>query len=324
MQNYISKARETISWLKNSEGIAISDKILIFFVKLVFIIINILFRVIFGKKKKNRLIQERELYYEMLWSKIYNYIGINKKKNLKLHKFKMLKYNYDFEFYCRNNNDDIPMMTTHEYDNIERNFTTKEGDIVIDVGAHIGPYTLKTAKRVGLNGKVIAIEADPENFDILNRNIQLNKLTNVIALNYAAYSKEDKIRLYLLKVDKSSYTKYNTIMTDRAQYNNEQNFVEVKANTLDYLLQSNGIKHEQVNWIKIDVEGAEFDVLKGAKNILSKSKDISLLIEIHNLTTHNTTLYEPIKEFLNSYNFKIEYENIVYTGERHIIARKQQ
>ncbi len=324
MQNYISKARETISWLKNSEGIAISDKILIFFVKLVFIIINILFRVIFGKKKKNRLIQERELYYEMLWSKIYNYIGINKKKNLKLHKFKMLKYNYDFEFYCRNNNDDIPMMTTHEYDNIERNFTTKEGDIVIDVGAHIGPYTLKTAKRVGLNGKVIAIEADPENFDILNRNIQLNKLTNVIALNYAAYSKEDKIRLYLLKVDKSSYTKYNTIMTDRAQYNNEQNFVEVKANTLDYLLQSNGIKHEQVNWIKIDVEGAEYDVLKGAKNILSKSKDISLLIEIHNLTTHNTTLYEPIKEFLNSYNFKIEYENVVDTGERHIIARKQQ
>ena len=329
MQNYISKARKTISWLKKSEGIDISDKIMIFFVKLVFIIINILFRVIFGKKRKNILIQERELYYESLWCRMYKYIGINIKKNLKLHKFKMLKYNYDFEFYCRNNNDDILMMTTHEYDNIERNFTPKEGDIVIDVGAHIGPYALKASKRVGLNGKVIAIEADPENFDILNRNIQLNKLTNVIALNYAAYSKEDKIRLYLLKVDKSSYTKYNTIMIDRAQYYNEKNFdeknfVEVKANTLDYLLQSIGIKHEQVNWIKIDVEGAEYDVLKGAKNILSKSKDISLLIEIHNLIKHNTTLYEPIKEFLNSYNFKIEYENVVDTGERHIIARKQQ
>ena len=324
MQNYISKARKTISWLKKSEGIAISDKILIFSIKIFYIIIRIVPRLILGKKRRNRLFEKRELYFESLWSKIYKYIGINKKKNFKLRKFKMLKYNYDFEFYCRNNNDDIPMMTTHEYDNIERNFTPKEGDIVIDVGAHIGPYTLKTAKRVGWNGKVIAIEADPENFDILNRNIQLNKLTNVIALNYAAYFKEDKIRLYLLKVDKSSYTKYNTIMIDRAQYNNEKKFVEVKANTLDYLLQSIGIKHEQVNWIKIDVEGAEFDVLKGAKDILSKSKDISLLIEIHNLTTNNTTLYEPIKEFLNSYNFKIEYENVVYTGERHIIARKHQ
>jgi FkbM family methyltransferase len=215
------------------------------------------------------------------------------------------------------------MMTIHEHDILERNFAPKEGDVVIDVGAHIGPYTLETSKRVGLNGKIIAIEADPENFDILNRNIQLNKLTNVIALNYAAYSKEDKIRLYLLKKDKSSYTKYNTVMTDRAQYNNEKSFVEVQANTLDYLLESNGIKHEDVNWIKIDVEGAEFDVLKGAKNILSKSKNISLLIEIHNLTQHNTTLYEPIKEFLNSYNFKIEFENIVYTGERHIVASKQ-
>jgi hypothetical protein len=111
-------------------------------------------------------------------------------------------------------------------------------------------------------------------------------------------------------------------MTDRAH--TKKNFVEVKANTLDYLLQSNGIKHEQVNWVKIDVEGAEFDVLKGAKDILSKSKNISLLIEIHNLSTAYTTLYEPIKEFLNSYNFKIEYENVVYTGERHIIARKHQ
>ncbi len=75
---------------------------------------------------------------------------------------------------------------------------------------------------------------------------------------------------------------------------------------------------------KIDVEGAEYEVLKGTTNILSKNKDIVLLIEIHNLTTNNTTLYEPIKEFLNSYNFKIEYENVVDTGERHIIARKQQ
>ena len=319
MQTYISSARKTISWLKNSEGIAISDKILIFFVKIFYIIIRIVSRVILGKKRRNILFDKRELYFEMLWSRFYKYKGIDIKKNFKLHKFKMPKYNY--EFYCRSNNDDFSMMTSHEYDIIEHNFTPKEDNIVIDVGAHIGPYTLKASKYVGLNGKVVAIEADPANFDILNRNIQLNKLTNVIALNYAAYSKEDKIRLYLLQ-EESSWTKYNTVNTDRA--GNEKKFVEVKANTLDYLLQSNGIKHEQVNWIKIDVEGAEFDVLKGAKNILSKSKDISLLIEIHNLTTHNTTLYEPIKEFLNSYNFEIEFENVVYSGERHIVARKQQ
>src|SRR5215216_3171654 len=315
-----SIVQKYISWLKKSEGVALLDKILIFFIKIIYISLRFILLAL-GRKRRSKLIEKLGLDYGTLWNRFYKFLTINKKDSALL-KFKMPKYNY--EFYCRNNKDDFQIMTFHEDDIIEHNFTPKNGDIVIDVGAHIGPYTLKASKLVGLNGKVVAIEAAPDNFDILNRNIQLNKLTNVIALNYAVYSKEDKIRLYLLKVDKSSYTKYNIVMIDRAQYNNEKNFVEVKANTLDYLLQSNGIKHEQVNWIKIDVEGAEFDVLKGAKNILSKSGNISLLIEIHNLTTHNTTLYEPIKEFLNSYNFKIEFENIVYTGERHIVARKQQ
>ena len=87
-------------------------------------------------------------------------------------------------------------MTRHEDEIIER-FSPKEGDTVVDVGAHIGHYTIIASKRVGPNGKVIAIEADPRNWDMLNRNIKLNQLTNVISLNYAVYSKETKIKLYL-------------------------------------------------------------------------------------------------------------------------------
>jgi hypothetical protein len=139
-------------------------------------------------------------------------------------------------------------------------------------------------------------------------------------LNYAAYSKETKIKLYLPGED-SGNTIYNTIISDRAR--DEEKFVEVNANTLDYLLQSKGIKQEEVNWIKIDVEGAEFEVLKGAANILSKSKDIALLIEVHNLTG-GKNLYGPIMEFLNSYNFIVEFENSLHGGEKHIIIRKQQ
>src|SRR5215203_388513 len=320
MQTYISFARRYISWLKKSEGVSYYDKVLLFCVKLFYLSLRVVLLVL-GKKRRNRIIEERDLYFGSVWNRIYKLPLINKKKHSALLKFKMPKYNY--EFYCRNNKDDFQVMTFHEDDIIEHNFTPKNGDIVIDVGAHIGPYTLKASKLVVLNGKVVAIEAAPDNFDILNRNIQLNKLTNVIALNYAAYSKEDKIKLYLPskeKEEESSYTKYNTIMTERVH--NEKKFVEINANTLDYLLQSNGIKHE-VNWIKIDVEGAEYEVLKGAKNIISKSNNISLLIEIHNLS-ENTSLNEPIKEFLNSYSFKIDFEKVVSSGERHIIARKYQ
>ena len=214
-------------------------------------------------------------------------------------------------------------MTFHEDDILNYHFTPKEGDIVVDVGAHIGPYTIIASKRIGSGGKVVAIEADPGNFDLLSRNIQLNKLSNVMALNYAAYSEEKMIKLYLPSggEESSSYTKYNTIMSDRAR--DDEKFVDVRVNTLDYLLLSkNMIKQEQeVNWIKIDVEGAEYEVLKGAKDILSKSSNITLLIEIHNLSAGNT-LYKPIQEFLSLRNFKIEFEEVSESGERHIIARK--
>ena len=82
-------------------------------------------------------------------------------------------------------------MTIRE-DEIIEHFHTKEGDIVVDVGAHIGRYTIISSKRIGQSGKVIAIEPHPSNFEMLNRNIKLNGLTNVIPLNYAVNSKETK------------------------------------------------------------------------------------------------------------------------------------
>ncbi len=54
------------------------------------------------------------------------------------------------------------------------------------------------------------------------------------------------------------------------------------------------------------MEGAEYEVLKGAKNILSKNKDIVLLIEIHQISDDEKTLYQPIMD-LNNYNFKKEF-----------------
>ncbi|MBD0360093.1 MAG: FkbM family methyltransferase, partial [Nitrososphaeraceae archaeon] len=193
--------------------------------------------------------------------------------------------------------------------------------VVVDIGAHIGRYTIIASKRVGASGKVIAIEADPSNFEMLNRNIHLNRLANITTLNYAAFSKETKIKLYL-PYEELGHTIYNTTMVlDRAKANDK--FIEVNANTLDDLLQENGIEQQQVNWIKIDVEGAEFEVLNGATTIISKSKDIALLIEVHNLGG-GTNLYRSVKEFLDSFNFKIEFEKTYDSGEKHIIARKQQ
>jgi FkbM family methyltransferase len=310
--------KKLISWvLLNSEGVTLSDKLILFFIKIFYLGSRVTLRIVLGKRRRDKIYSERDLDFGSFWNRFYLFWNRGKKKSALL-RFKTPKYK--FEFYCRNNKDDFKIMTFHE-DDILEHFALKEGDVVVDVGAHIGPYTIIASKRVGPNGKVVAIEADPDNFNILTRNIHLNKLTNVVALNYAVYSREEKIKLYLPSGGKfhESYTKFNTIMSDRAP--GEGKFVEVAANTLDSLLQSNQIKQEDVNWIKIDVEGAEYEVLKGAEGTLSNSKDIALLIEVHNLSS-GTNLYESISKFLGPYNFKIEFEKKYESGERHIIARK--
>jgi FkbM family methyltransferase len=166
------------------------------------------------------------------------------------------------------------------------------------------------ANRVGPHGKVIAIEAHPDNFEILNRNIKLNGLTNVIPLNYAVHSKKMKVKLY------SNYT----MMSERIrEEKDKEEFVEVNANALDHILsqQQNGISHADINWIKIDVEGAELEVLKGAHNVLSYSKDIVLFIEIHGKDN-----YKPVIELLNSYNIRVIFQKNYDAGDLHIIARR--
>ncbi len=66
------------------------------------------------------------------------------------------------------------------------------------------------------------------------------------------------------------------------------------------------------------LKGIEFEVLKGATNILSNSKSIALLVEIHGQDGSRQVV-----EFLNAYNFKIEFENTYESGDKHIIVRNQ-
>ena len=142
-------------------------------------------RLILGKNRRDSLYIEGGLDFGDFLYKAAKFF----RPGSKLLKFKVPKYNY--EFYCRINKDDFIVMTRHE-DVIIQYFHPKEGDVVIDVGAHIGRYTIIASKRVGPNGKVIAIEADPSNFEMLNRNIQLNRLANVTTLNYVGIFQRNK------------------------------------------------------------------------------------------------------------------------------------
>ncbi|MGC2427065.1 MAG: FkbM family methyltransferase [Nitrososphaeraceae archaeon] len=323
------------SWLTRQEPmnvVPVLDKVLVFLHKIMYLVFYLVsrfsLRIVLGRKRRDRVFFKKGINFRYEYNAIpslfiikflyavVKFLRLANNNNPLLLKISVSKY--DYKAYCPINKDDIINMTIRE-DEIIEHFHTKTGHVIVDIGAHIGRYSIISSKRVGSRGKVIAIEAHPHNFEILKRNIKLNKLTNVIALNSAVYSKETKIKLYT-PGQQLGHTIYNTILSDRAK--KEDRFVEINSNTLDNLLQQNGINHADINWIKIDVEGAEFEVLKGATNVLSKSKDIALLIEVHNLHG-GTNLYRQIVEFLNVYNFKIEFEKTHNGGERHIVVRKQ-
>jgi FkbM family methyltransferase len=132
--------------------------------------------------------------------------------------------------------------------------------VLVDVGAHIGEFTLLAAQAVGVTGQVHAFEPQPNLFPVLSENVQMNGLSNVI-LNCSAVS--DHVGDIEFEIcdepTLSSIRKHTTSALD-------SKLVRVACTSLDtYWTQ----EHPKIDLIKVDVEGAEKFVFEGAKRLLS-------------------------------------------------------
>jgi len=143
------------------------------------------------------------------------------------------------------------------------------GNIVVDVGANIGLHTLNMARIVGNTGQVFAFEPDPSNFEILKKNVKINNYKNIILEQKAVGDKHGRTTLY-----QSDHPGKHRIFPQTEQAKSQ---VQVELTNLDNYFDSD--MTDKINFIKIDVEGLEFSVLKGMKNILKNSKKIKILFE---------------------------------------------
>lgn len=147
----------------------------------------------------------------------------------------------------------------------------KPGATVLDVGASIGLYTLLASQLVGSNGRIVAIEPDPRAYTQLQANIAANGSRNVTPLRLAAASRHESRTLYL--GDQS------TVSGLHQGGRPERTIAEEQVNSvpLDVLI---GDTH--IDIVKIDVEGAELEVLDGMTLTLSRrSSNLSLFVEVH-------------------------------------------
>ena len=144
----------------------------------------------------------------------------------------------------------------------------KKGDTVVDLGANIGYYTLILAQLVGKSGHVHAFEPEPSNFEILSKNVKENKHDNVTLVQKAISDKNGKVKLYVSKRNLASHRIFDA--------EDKRESVEVDVTTLDEYFQKS---KKLVNFIKMDVEGAEGATILGASKIIEYSKNLIIMME---------------------------------------------
>ena len=170
----------------------------------------------------------------------------------------------------------------------------KLGDTVIDVGANIGSYTFFLSKMVGMGGKVHSIEPIPSTFEILKYVIKKFALNNVSAISYAVSSEDAMAKMAIPKYDNGAENYYQSHIIDASHADNFRLF-EVEIKKLDSLFMG---KIDRLTFIKIDVEGHELNVIKGAKGLISRFKP-ALLIEVsENPDNESSSSYQLFKELL--------------------------
>lgn len=207
-----------------------------------------------------------------------------------------LAKNNNFYFPTKFNWDMKLEMLTKKYERettILFNKIIKPGMVIIDIGAHIGYYTTLFSKLTGADGKIYAFEADIDNFKLLKKNI--NKYKNINIYNIAIADKNGRIDFYKVK---NSTGCHSIIKANNAVK------TSVQATTLDNFMVENNIN--QIDIIKIDIEGAEPLAFQGMKKLFNKNKNLSIVMEF-SPDSFNENQPDPA-EFLNNLNkqgFKI-------------------
>lgn len=152
------------------------------------------------------------------------------------------------------------------------------GMTVLDLGANQGYYTLLASRTVGKSGRVFSFEPSPRERKALALHKRLNRCRNVTVVGLAVGAEEREIDLYVVR---GHETGCNSLRPPIAMSESEP--VRVKMIRLDDWLQRERVS--RVDFIKLDVEGGEFDALKGAEALLERRPRPVLMIEVQDLRT---------------------------------------
>lgn len=148
----------------------------------------------------------------------------------------------------------------------------RNGQVFVDIGANIGWHSLLAAARVGGTGRVIAFEPASRAFNHLLRNIRMNQFAQVEALHHGLSNREDSIGIFTCEeANSGANSLYGAGQSSPIE--------QVRVRPGDEVLAELGIS--TIDLCKIDVEGAELDVLEGLAQTLRNRRIRAIMIEIN-------------------------------------------
>ncbi|MDQ7056247.1 MAG: FkbM family methyltransferase [Persephonella sp.] len=147
----------------------------------------------------------------------------------------------------------------------------KKGSCILDIGGHWGGFAVQFGKLVGEKGKVFSFEPSKKNFNMLKKNIRINNLDNIVfPFNFAVGSHEDTVKFPI----SATSSGHNSLIRKDIPVNR---YEYVKQIVLDKFLATKDIS--KIDFIKIDVEGYELEVLKGLEKTIDKSDTLVVFME---------------------------------------------
>lgn len=211
--------------------------------------------------------------------------------------FKVMKYNFDGEkIFLYEDKLFSTKRLLHEVAGYNQKYKLKKGNIVIDAGSYSGLFSIYASKKVGPEGKVIAFEPDPYNYAIIKRNLKLNKIINVILLKKGLFDKDTIVPFDIQGIS-------STIVTLNGPWKDQKTINKAEVVALDNELKR--LKIKTVDFIKMDIEGAEIEAVNGAKQTIKTSPNIHFAIASYHIVNEKQTR-EYLEKFFKKLKMKVQ------------------
>lgn len=191
---------------------------------------------------------------------------------------------------------------TNLYD--KHGIRVEKGDTVIDIGAHVGIFSTYASQRVG-EGRVFAFEPHPDNFKMLSRHKEINGLSN-LSVNNLAITGESGNKNLNVSPDNNTGGHSLYLKADSSKK------IEVETMSLREFCEQEKI--EKINFLKLDCEGAEFEILKSDQAILDRVEKV--ILECH---PYEGNPASDMMEILEKNNFQLYRDSDIDLNKAHMI-----